>query len=47
MTTQQSIDQAKTEAFVGKVLTDVTSAMATVMAVVPRNPQKRASRSRP
>lgn len=34
MTTQQSIDQAKTEAFVGKVLTDVTSAMATVMASI-------------
>src|SRR5215471_11478209 len=32
MTTQQSIDQAKTEAFMGKVLTDVTSTVATVMA---------------
>src|SRR5438034_733567 len=34
MTTQQGIDQAKTEAFVGKVLTDVTSAVATVMASI-------------
>jgi SAM-dependent methyltransferase len=34
MTTQQSIDQAKTEAFVGKVLTDVTSTVATVMASI-------------
>ena len=34
MTVQQSIDQAKTEAFVGKVLTDVTSTVATVMASI-------------
>ncbi len=34
MTTQQGIDQAKTEAFVGKVLTDVTSTVATVMASI-------------
>lgn len=34
MITQQSIDQAKTEAFVGKVLTDVTSTVATVMASI-------------
>ncbi len=34
MTVQQSIDQAKTEAFVGKVLTDATSAVATVMASI-------------
>jgi hypothetical protein len=32
MTTQQSIDQAKTEAFVGKVMGDVVSAVVTVMA---------------
>ena len=34
MTVQQSIDQAKTEAFAGKVLTDVTSTVATVMASI-------------
>jgi SAM-dependent methyltransferase len=34
MTTQQGIDQAKTEAFVGKVLTDATSTVATVMASI-------------
>jgi 2-polyprenyl-3-methyl-5-hydroxy-6-metoxy-1,4-benzoquinol methylase len=34
MTVQQSIDQAKTEAFVGKVLTDVTSTVTTVMASI-------------
>ena len=34
MTAQQGIDQAKTEAFAGKVLADVTSAVVTVMASI-------------
>jgi hypothetical protein len=34
MTTQQGIDQAKTEAFMGKALTDVVSTVTTVMASI-------------
>jgi SAM-dependent methyltransferase len=34
MTTQQVVDQAKVEAFMGKAMTDVVSAVATVMASI-------------
>src|SRR5437660_7506798 len=34
MTTKQGIDQAKVEAFMGKAMTDVVSAVATVMASI-------------
>src|SRR6266480_2325929 len=34
MTTQQSVDQAKTEAFLGKVLTDTSGMTTTIMASI-------------
>ena len=34
MTTQQSVDQAKTEAFLGKVLTDASGMTVTIMAAI-------------
>src|SRR5438128_12636500 len=34
MTTQQSVDQAKTEAFLGKVLTDTSGMTMTIMACI-------------
>src|SRR5438128_10895670 len=34
MTTQQSVDQAKTEAFLGKVLTDTSGMTMTIMASI-------------
>ena len=34
MTTQQSVDQAKTEAFLGKVLSDTSGLTTTIMASI-------------
>ena len=34
MTTQQSVDQAKTEAFLGKVLSDTSGMTMTIMASI-------------